>query len=60
MLWLMFSTDSSFRSMKPWSPPEKAAVWGAEALGPGLEGTVFRSSLEGGTYASGLPKPVRW
>ena len=60
MLWLMFSTDSSFRSMKPWSPPEKVADWGAEALGAGLEGTVFRSSFEGGAYASGLLMPVRW
>ena len=60
MLWLIFSTDSSFRSMKPCSPPVKAALWGAEALGPGLEGTVLRSSFEGGAYASGLPMPVRW
>ena len=56
----MFSTDSSFRSMKPWSPPEKAAVWGDDALGAGFEGMVLRSSFEGGAYDSGLPMPVRW
>ncbi len=58
VLWLISSTDSSFRSMKPWSPPRKA-FWGAEAEGAGEAGTVLRSSAEGGACASGLGSVIR-
>jgi len=58
VLWLISSTDSSFRSMKPWSPPVKVAVWGAEALGEGVAGTVSCSAAEGGAGVD--DGEVRW
>ncbi len=54
VLWLISSTDSSFKSMKPWSLPLKATFWGEEALGWGSLGTVFCSSLEGGAAGLGF------